>query len=117
MAKDSVSRPRSLLCQKGYDGCVGLGGRLPGIDQPTAGDPPSPTSLWRKDLLVLALERCAKKIGLPPDQTAHANAAEIVEGQCEAQWQDLEVLSANPCTDICDVANSTRVHASFIAQK
>jgi hypothetical protein len=63
------------------------------------------------------LEGNAKKIAVPPNQSALANCPEIVKGQCELKRHELAVLTANAGTGICDVADSATMYTRFLTEK
>ena len=64
-----------------------------------------------------AFEGHAEKIALAPDQTAHAKRPEIVKGQRDVKRDDLQVLGAHARSEICDVANCTRMYTGLPAEE
>jgi len=63
------------------------------------------------------LELDAKKITLPPNQTARSDGMKIIEGQFECERQDLQALHPDASARICDIANATGKHASSFVKK
>ena len=73
--------------------------------------------LYRSFTEASILESNAEKVAIPPNQSAFANRSEIVKGQCELKWYELVVLTANACTEVCDVADSAMTRTRFLAKK
>jgi len=63
------------------------------------------------------LEGYAEKFVLSPNQSALANRSKAVKRQFKIERNDLQVLSANAGTEICDVPNSARLYAGFLAER